>query len=281
MQSPVLKTWNLLLAAKQIARVSNEAGMAAIQKLATSLVEKNVNNQLDDSANLSLGFIFLQNRDFMRAEYFLFKVAESKNSKLKSAAYNALGVIQMHDDRIPEAVDYWKKSLQAHGGAHAAQLNLGMTALRFGDYEKAGRLLSSIPRDWYIESGLLVVDRFMGRRDSAKAICDKILSSNPKQKQTLFNCGLLEFQEFHNYKKASQMIGQATQVSGGPNYWEELAYKTIERIDATEQEELNKAAQKKMEQQKAAPKTEPGKQGATAPPAPADANAGKDAEKTK
>ena len=150
----------------------------------------------------------------------------------------------------------WQAALKASPDFKAAQLNLGFIALKHGDFENAKLYLGNLTNDWYASSGLMIVDRHEGNTKMAESKCERLLSSQSKNKLISFNCSLFYYQEEGQAKKAKDLLTESATISQGPSSWSEKAYALIGRI---ENAELKSAAAKEAGPAKEAIKNEPKK----------------------
>src|SRR6185437_9766343 len=122
---------------------------------------------------------------------------------------NAMGVIALHDDRVPEAVLYFKEALKAVSNYKPALLNLGFAALKGGDLGAAKSALGGMQNDWFVQYGLITVARLEGNEGNANDLCESVLKKQPGHGGALFNCGLFEYQNKHNIAKAKEYLNRA------------------------------------------------------------------------
>lgn len=222
-----------LTAAKHLAQVMQEKGGAA--------------KTVPDEVRLEIALAAAQGHNFALAEYLLQDLGESKHAVVKAGAYNAMGVIALRDDRVPEAVLYFKEALKAVPGYKPAQLNLGFAALKGGDLGNAKSSLGSMQNDWFVQYAMITVARLSGDDARAGELCERVLKKQPGHIAVLFNCGLYEYQNRHNVAKAKELLTKAGSAKGGENGWGERAFRLIAQIDAEEAEKKHEEAQKKAE----------------------------------
>ncbi len=205
--------------------------------------KKNVKKDIPESIPLEMAAAAIINNDYTLAEYFLTPLYRSKDPQIKAAALNLYGLILAEEDKIPEAVAQWTLALKVNSSYEPAILNLGITAIKYGDFVTAKRTLGHMLSDWYVKSALLIADRHTGNPGEAKSKCDYLLKDHRKNKLITFNCGLVYFQDEGNFKRAKELLSESAAEVGGAPSWTEKAYKVIEKIDEQEM----KAAMKKEE----------------------------------
>jgi len=224
------------LAGKPIDEVLNSAKLIAEIEM-----RKSVEKDISDDLKLEIALAAMQSGKYALADFYLDQlVSKSKDANAKAGALNALGVIAVRQDRIPEAVALFKESIKVNSGFKAAKLNLGFLALGGGDLGLAKRMLNDMQGDWFVESGLLIIARLENDNSKADNLCGKVLSKKPEHKPTLFNCGLHEWQGKHNADKAKDLLTKAVKARGGRAGWDEKAYRLIGNIDTEKQMEMIK-----------------------------------------
>ena len=253
--------------------------LGGARRLAEMLQEKGgAAKSVPDEVRLEVALAAVQTRNFALAEYLLQDLTEAKNGKVKAGAFNAMGAIALRDDRVPEAVLYFKEALKAQGGYKPALLNLGLAALKGGDLQSTKSALGSMQNDWFVQYAMITVARLGGEDSRAAELCERVLKKDPQHIAALFNCGLFEYQNRHNVGKAKELLAKAQTAKGGESGWGEKAARAIAQIDQDEavikQNEARKKAeaaqaaqvQKAQKAQKAAPKPQkPDGDGKTAP----------------
>ena len=245
------------VAAERLARKNLSQVLASAKKIAELEMEKSAGNTAPESTQLELAIAALNAKNYAFSEYYLQILTDSKNPKIKAAAFNAIGVIALKDDRIPEAVLYFKQALKASSNYKPAMLNLGFAALKGGDLETAKKALADMQSDWFVQYGLISVARMEGNEGRAGDLCEKVLSKEPQHKGSLFNCALFELQNKKNFAKARDLASKAASAKHGDLGWDERAMQLTNTIDAEESSIKKAQAQKKSEQaaEKSAEKT--------------------------
>lgn len=233
------------IAAERLARKGLSQVLATAKKIASVEMEKSAGNTAPESTQLELALAALSAKNFAFAEYYLQSLTDSKNAKIKAAAYNAIGVVALKDDRVPEAVLYFKQSLKAIPNYKPALLNLGFAALRGGDLETARKSLSDMQGDWFVQYGLISVARLEGNESRAQDLCEKVVSKEPQHKAALYNCALFELQNKKNFAKARDLAGKAASAKYGELGWDEKAMQLTNMIDFEEAAIKRAQAQKK------------------------------------
>lgn len=228
----------------------------SLENAANLFARQNYQANLPGEIKLDVALLAIADNDFDLAEYLLVDLLNSSKSELKAAALNAVGLIYIKEGRVPEAVLQWQAALKTAPDFKAAQLNLGFIALKHGDFENAKRYLGNLTNDWYASSGLMIVDRHEGNAKMAESKCERLLSSQSKNKLISFNCGLFYYQEEGQAKKAKDLLTESATISQGPSSWSEKAYALIGRI---ENAELKAAAAKEAGPPKEAIKNGPKK----------------------
>jgi hypothetical protein len=111
--------------------------------------------------------------------------------------------------------------------------------------------------DWFVQYGLISIERLEGDAARATDLCEKVLG-RAEHKAALFNCGLVEFQNKKAYAKAKELFNKSAKARGGETAWDTLAVDMLTEVDIQEAEAKQIAARSKQQQQQAG-KTEAGK----------------------
>lgn len=230
-----------LLSARRLAGKPIDDVIATARHIADLEMRKSVDRDVSDDLKLELALAAMQASKYAMADFYLDQlITKSKDANAKAGAFTALGVIAVRQDRIPEAVAFFKEALKANSGYKAAKLNLGFLALSGGDLGLAKRMLSDVQDDWFVDSGLLIVARLEGDNGRADSLCSKVLAKRSDHKPTLFNCGLHEWQGKRSAEKAKEYLNRAVKARGGEGSWDEKAYRLIGNIDTERQMDLIK-----------------------------------------
>jgi tetratricopeptide (TPR) repeat protein len=228
-------------------------------------IAKNPDADIPEFVQLELALAAIGTGRLALAEFYTDRLTKSKNSKIRAAAINALGVVAIRNERIPEAVAIFKEALAAEKSYEPALLNLGFLALEGGDVGTAKRALGGMQDDWFVESGLIGVERLEGDAEKAEQRCERVLAKQPKHKPTLINCGLNAYQGQKDFKKARSYLNRALAVIGGSSAWDEKTGKLLGVVDSEEA----KAARAKANQEAEDAKAKADAEKAKAAPAPA------------
>lgn len=234
-----------LISSERLARKSANQVLSSAKKLAALEMEKGAGRTVSDDVKLEIALAAIGSKNYSLAEYYLQDLTGSKDPKAKAGAYNALGMIALRDDRVPEAVLYFKEALKVNSNYRPALLNLGFVALKGGDLGTAKKALDSMQNDWFVQYGMISVARLEGNEGKASEACDQVLRKEGGHKAALFNCGLLEFQNRKNFAKAKELVGRATKARGGESGWDSRAIDVANKIDFEDAEAKSKAAKDK------------------------------------
>lgn len=267
-----------LMAAKRLAGEGVGPVFQVAKKLMILEMREDIRREMPEVAQLELALAAIHSRQFPMAEHWIEKLMSSKNDKTKAAAITARGMIAMIDGRLPEAVALLNEALSARKDYEPARLNIGFTALRYGDFKTAKVMLSGIPEDFFIATGQVQIERLADNPKEAAQLCAGILEKKKNYKPGLFSCALNDYQGLGNLAKARTELEEVTKTDGGPTTIDERAYLIIGRI---EKEQHEQAMKEKAAAAAAAAKAQPAAAGQApaagnkpapnAPPAPAPA----------
>ena len=223
-----------VISTERLARKNPGEVLASARKLAELQMEKGASRTISPEVKLEIALAALQAKNFALAEFFLQELTESKVSHVKAGAYNAMGVVALRDDRIPEAVLYFREALKAVPNYKPSLLNLGFAALKGGEIAMAKQLLGKIENDWFVSYGMISIQRLEGDVGGALENCDRVLKKQPEHSAALFNCGLVEYQNKHNLSKAKEYLTKAGRAKITSDGWNEKAFLLISQIEAEE-----------------------------------------------
>ena len=223
-----------VISTERLARKNPGEVLASAKKLAELQMEKGASRTISPEVKLEIALSALQAKNFALAELFLQDLTESKVAHVKAGAYNAMGVVALRDDRIPEAVLYFREALKAVPAYKPSLLNLGFAALKGGEIGMAKQILGKIENDWFVSYGMVSIQRLEGDVGGALENCDRVLKKQPEHAAALFNCGLVEYQNKHNLGKAKEYLTKAGRAKVTSEGWNEKAFLLISQIDAEE-----------------------------------------------
>ena len=271
-----------LLAVRRLAGGSFEASLKIARSLIDLEMKQSINNDLPEVAKLEMALAAIEERKLSYADYFLEELRKSKSKSVLAAVANADGIIHLLDGKLPEAVASWNDALKVDADYRPALVNIGFTALRFGDYKTAQRALSNMQDDWFALSGLVVAERYSGDAGRASALCDKVLAKKPNYKPVLLSCALNEYQGHNKDEAALAMLNKLVKIKDGSStVIDEEAYKVIsmikreKAIEQAQQSALKAKRDKEEAEQKAA--AEKSKQEAAKPAQGSDTSPAKSA----
>ncbi len=219
-----------LLVASRLSGKNYDAIIGIAQKIADLEISKGINNEVKDEVKLEIALCALKERKYLQAEFFLEEILNSKNSLVRASALNVLGVISLIDGKEPEAVNYFNRSLKEKIDYLPAKMNLGFLSLKYGQLEKAKNLIENIDDSWFVNSGKIILSRHLDQADQASHLCSDVLKKKPNHKLSLFNCGLLEFQNLKQKKKAFSLISKALKINGGPTSWQQDGSELLQQL---------------------------------------------------
>ena len=219
------------IAADRLSRKGVANVMAVAKKIADIEMAKAPGKSVSDEVKLDIALSAIQAKNFALAEYYLQQLTESKNAKVKAGAYNAMGVVALNDQRVPEAVLYFNEALKASSNYKPAKYNLGFTALKGGDLAKAKSALGEYQSDWFVQYAEISIARMEGDGNRAAELCGKVLAKSPGHKAALANCGLVEGQNKKNFPKAKEYLKKAQGSKGGESSWDERIANMLTEVE--------------------------------------------------
>ncbi len=245
-----------LMAAKRLAGEGVGPVFQVAKKLMVVEMKEDIRHEMPEVAQLELALASIHSRQFPMAEHWIGKLLNSKNEKTKAAALTAQGMIAMIDGRLPEAVSLWNDAINLRKDYEPARLNIGFTALRYGDYKTAKAMLSGLPDDFFVTTGMIQIERLADNPKDAAQLCASVLEKRKNYKPALFSCALNEYQGLGNLQKARTELEEIAKTDGGPTSIDERAYLVIGKLEKELREQQAKeraaAAAKAQQAQPAA-----------------------------
>jgi hypothetical protein len=254
-----------LMAAKRLAGEGVGPVFQVAKKLMVVEMKEDIRHEMPEVAQLELALASIHSRQFPMAEHWISKLMSSRNEKTKAAALTARGMIAMIDGRLPEAVALWNDAINLRKDYEPARLNIGFTALRYGDHKTAKVMLSGLSDDFFVMTGMVQVERLADNPREAAQLCNSVLEKKKNYKPALFSCALNEYQGLGNLAKARSELEEIAKTDGGPTTIDERAYLVIGKLEKEirEQQARERAAAASKQQQ-----AQPAGQGAPAAGAP-------------
>lgn len=219
------------VAAERISGTGATQALERGEKLMDHLFKSGIDKDLPDSTKLELGLAATQDSNYALATLFLRPLFKSKNRKIQAGAHNAMGVLNLKMNKVPDAVLEFKNALKASPNYPATLYNYGILAAKYGDFSLARKYLGSLQRDWYAQVALVTVERQLGRTRLAENLCKRLIRQKPNHKIALYNCGLFYAQNKNQIPKGREMISKATQKPGGEMDWDEKAFRVLEGMN--------------------------------------------------
>ncbi len=255
-----------LMASKRLSGQGIGSVFQVAKKLMVVEMKEDIRREMPEVAQLELALASLHSRQFSMAEHWIEKLMDSKNEKTKAAALTAKGMIAQLDNRLPEAVALWNEAIKIRSDYEPARLNIGFTALRFGDFRTAKAMLAGMDADWFVQTGQMQAERLADSPKEAAELCNSIFAKRKSYKPAMFSCALNDYQGLNNPAKARIELEQIAKTEGGPTTIDEKAYLTIGRIEKETREQQAKeranaaaaAAAAKAQQAQQAPQAQPG-----------------------
>lgn len=206
------------------------------QKLILKIMAKGIDKDLPLVTKLDIAIAAIKNKKFSYGEYIIEGLISSNNSYVKAAALTLQGIIFLLEDKIPESVLSFNEALKVNANFEAARLNLGFLALKYGDFDTAFELLSPMSSDWFVASGLIVLERQQGQYAKAQSLCKLILSQKQDYLPALFNCAFNEWQGVGDLNKAEAYLNIFIKHKRSPAVYEDRA---IMALDQVQRQKLN------------------------------------------
>ncbi len=266
-----------IIVANRIAGKPPNDSFDEARSMVDRMLAKNPDAELPEIVQLELALAALHVNKLALAEFYLEKLTKSKTPRIAASAINALGVVAIRMDRIPEAVATFKEALAIDKDYRPALLNIGFLALQGGDASTAKRALGGMQDDWAVDGGLISVERLEGDSDKAEQRCERVLSKHPRHKPTLINCGINAYQGRKDYKKARDYLNRALAVQGGSALWDEKSGRLLGVVDAEEARAGQMKAAREAEERAAKAQADKAKADAAAGKAPGAAAPGQPA----
>ena len=242
-----------LMAAKRLAGEGVGSVFQIAKKLMTAEMKDDIRREMPEVAQLELVLASIQSKQYAMAEYWIAKLLDSKNDRVKAGALTARGMIALQDGRLPEAIASWNEALAVRKDYEPARLNIGFYALRFGDFKMAKAMLAGLPDDFFVTTGQIQIERLADNAKEAGNLCASLADKKKNYKPGLLSCALNDYQGLANLSKARIDLENLAKLEGGPTVIDERAQWVIGKIDKElrEQQAKEKAAAAAAEAAKA------------------------------
>ncbi|MFW6308609.1 MAG: tetratricopeptide repeat protein [bacterium] len=104
---------------------------------------------------------------------------------------NLLGLLELEDDNLKKAVDFFEQALEINPENYYVQNNLGLTLISQGDFQKAKQHLKKAvaqkPTEAYIYNNLGICQENLNQLQQAKESYEQALELNPDHKKAEVN----------------------------------------------------------------------------------------------
>ena len=148
----------------------------------------------------------------------------SKDKRVRSSVLNIQGILAYQENRLPEAVYYWKKALRSQENYKPAILNISFIALKYGDFYTAEKMLNSLKNNWFVLYAKAGLYRLIGKLKESRNIYKKLLKTHSQYKPLLFNYGIYLWQENNDAIHAKKFINKSLKIDQGPEFWNKKSW---------------------------------------------------------
>ena len=194
------------------------------------VLSKNINNQLPEDLKLELLLSAFKNKKLNLVYYLIEELKVAKNIRIRSSVLNIQGLLASKEGRLPEAVYYWKESLRYTKTYEPAILNLGFTALKYGDFDTAEKMLNKLEENWFVLYAKACLYRLIGKLEKATVLYQDLIKKKGKYKPLIYNYAIHLWQSNNDISKAQKIIKKALKIKQGPSFWNEKGQKVLARI---------------------------------------------------
>ena len=198
-----------------------------LNKVSLEEMSKDINFKLSDSVKLDLIIYSIRNNKYHMALSYLEELEKSENKKSQAVAYNIRGILAYKQNKKPEAVEFWKKSLENDNSLNSAHLNLGFILLSAGFVEESEKHFSRLDEDWLALSAIVIIKNLQGDNKFSSDNCNYLLSQKIQHKPTLINCSIVEVEQ-KNFVQAKKWLSEALKIKSDDAYWDDKIYKLLE-----------------------------------------------------
>lgn len=225
------KEFIALMAAKRLAGEGVGPVFQVAKRLMVVEMKDNIKKNMPEVAMLELALASIHSKQIPMAEHWIGKLLQTKNPKTKAAALNARGMIALLDNRLPEAVAFWNDALKVKPDYEPSRLNIAFTALRYGDFKTAKTMFQGVNQDWFVQTGMMQMERLSDNASGAAELCKSILEKKPNYKPALFSCALNEYQGLGNLAKARIDFEHVAKSGGSPSSIDEKTFLILGKIE--------------------------------------------------
>lgn len=165
------------------------------------------------------------------AFYLFDKLLGSNQARIRSAACNAYGVEMYRENRLMEAVAFWKKSLEEEKENGAAQLNLAIVSLRYHRFSLVENIDKKEKVEWTAPLLSAVEKMETGKVTEGETLCSDLIE---KKTHVLiqYNCGILFSKNPLQMKKAKSLLSDVQKNARVPEVKRKIASDLLAKLQA-------------------------------------------------
>lgn len=177
---------------------------------------------------LALGAMRLKR--FSLAQYHLDQAAKFTKQAIPGEIENVQGMIAIKQDRLDEALQFWREAVKRNPQHVGARLNLGTTALVLGDFQTADMYLGNLSHE-AAQQAMVAANRMAEVPAKADALCRRLLQKKNVAKPVVYNCALNTWQGLDQGSVARRELQQLAQAQQMPPLLETKIFSSLEKIE--------------------------------------------------
>jgi hypothetical protein len=165
------------------------------------------------------------------AFYLFDKLLGSNQARIRSATCNAYGVEMYRENRLMEAVAFWKKSLEEEKENWAARLNLSIVSLRYHRFSLVENMEKKEKVEWAAPLLSAVEKMETGKLAEGETLCSDLLEKK-MHIAIQYNCGVLFSKNPLQIKKAKSLLSTVQTDERVPEVKRKIASDILAKLQA-------------------------------------------------
>lgn len=182
------------------------------------------------TSHIQLALAAMRLKRFSLAQYHLDQAARFTNQVIPGEIENVQGMIAIKQDRLDEALQFWREAVKKNPQHVGARLNLGTTALVLGDFQTADMYLGNLSHE-AAQQAMVAANRMAEVPAKADALCKRLLQKKTVAKPVIYNCALNTWQGLDQGAAARRELQQLAQSQQMPPLLETKIFSSLEKIE--------------------------------------------------
>ncbi len=181
-------------------------------------------------SHIQLAIGAMRLKRFALAQYHLDQARNYTKQTVPGEIENIQGMIAIKQDRMDEALQFWREAVRKNPQHVSARLNLGTTALVLGDFQTADMYLGNLSHE-AAQQAMVATNRMAEVPPKAENLCKRLLQKKNVAKSVVYNCALNQWQGLEQSAPARRDLQQLAQSQQLPPLLETKIFSTLEKIE--------------------------------------------------